>query len=187
MKFNNYYFRKTDELLNKLEKLGYKVDRYYLDALPFNHCVIRNGNVLGVDKLIDFNPSIDKELTEADFKELVFSTNGEEYYDDIDYIIHCFEEDEKIDSVYVAEKVEILHENVLTHWTINSFKEYLEDAAYEMSEYSDQYLRDLTDAKKKELHKILLDWFNKNIEQPRWYDVKNVKRITKDEFLEQFN
>ena len=76
MKYNNYWFKidSITDILQKLENLGYQIDIDYIRALPYIHCVIRNGKVIGIDGTINYTDS-DTELTEEDLKDYVFNVN----------------------------------------------------------------------------------------------------------------
>lgn len=119
-------------------------------------------------------------------KNLVFSINNENYYDDIQYVLECFKENLELKEIYVAEKIEIFHKDVLNESNITSLQETLEDNAIDLSEYGDNYLNDLNEIKRKELQEVILNWMNNNLTQPQWFNVKNIKKITKLEFVKLY-
>lgn len=187
MKFDNHYFKidSIPDVLEKLENLGYQVDIRYIRALPYNHCVIRNGKVLGVDGTIGYDEKIDKKLDEEYFKDYVFNIN-DYWTNDVDYVEHFLEELEYNfeDTIEIGERVTVLHKDI---FNLRYLKEEMQDASYEIAdEYADDYLKDLTTEKAKELESLILNWLNENIEQPNFFNVKNEKEITTKEFRERF-
>ena len=177
MKYNNYYIKTSFDNIKKLQALGYKVD--YQNLLRYNYIFIVDNECYGRNMIPNCN-KIDEEELQKDYlrklelDKLVFSTNQENYSDDIDWILHQFEEDPEIDSVYVAERVEVLHKDI---FNINHLIDNLEDTAYELcDEWSDNYLKDLTTDKKKEFEDLILNWMNINLSQPNWFTVKKKKR-----------
>lgn len=186
MKFNNYYFKidSIPDVLEKLESIGYKVDIDYIRALPFNHCVIRNGEVLGVDRTIGYDEKIDKKLISEDLTDLVF--NIDPWSDDVDYVEHYLEELEYLpeDLIEIGEKVPVLHKDLFKLWHLT---ENMQDAAYELADdYAEDYLKDLTGEKAEELKTLILNWLNENVSQPNFFTVEKVKEITVKEFRERF-
>ena len=186
MKFDNHYFKidSIPDVLEKLENLGYQVDILHIRALPYNHCIIRNGKVIGIDGTINYTDS-DTELTEEDFKDYVFNIN-DTWTDDVDYVEHLMEELEYnlTDTIEIGEKVPVLHRDI---FNLRYLTEEMQEQAYEIAdEYAEDYLNDLTTEKAKELESLILDWLNKNIKQPNFFNVKNEKEITIKEFRERF-
>ena len=187
MKYNNYWFKidSITDILQKLENLGYQIDIDYIRALPYIHCVIRNGKVLGVDRTIGYDEKIDKKLDEEYFKDYVFNIN-DTWTDDVDYVEHLMEELEYnlTDTIEIGEKVPVLHKDI---FNLRYLTEEMQEQAYEIAdEYAEDYLNDLTTEKAKELESLILDWLNKNIKQPNFFNVKNEKEITIKEFRERF-
>ena len=186
MKFDNHYFKidSIPDVLEKLENLGYQIDTNHIRALPYNHCVIRNGKVIVIDGTINYTDS-DTELTEEDFKDYVFNVN-DYWTDDVDYVEHFLEELEynSTDKFEVGERVPVLHRDI---FNLRYLTEEMQEQAYEIAyDYADDYLKDLTAEKAKELESLILDWLNKNIKQPNFFSVKNEKEITIKEFRERF-
>lgn len=183
MKYNNYWFKidSIADILQKLENLGYQVDINYIRALPYNHCVIRNGKVIGVNGTINYTDS-DTELTEEDFKDYVFNVN-DYWTDDVDYIDDSID-DLELENIEVGERVPVLHRDI---FNLRYLTEEMQEQAYEMAdEYAEDYLNDITTEKAKELELLILDWLDKNINQPNFYNVKNEKEISVKEFRERF-
>lgn len=116
-------------------------------------------------------------MDEVDY---VFNVN-DYWTDDVDYIKQIIDEDE-ITSLQIAEKVSVFHRDI---FNIRYVTEEMQDDAYEIAdEYAEDYLRDLTTEKAKELEELILDWLNKNVSQPNFFTVKNEKEITKEEFFD---
>lgn len=114
--------------------------------------------------------------------DYVFNIN-DTWTDDVDYVGHLIEELE-LEMVEVGEKVPVLHKDI---FRLNYLKEEMQDAAYELAdEYSEDYLKDLTAEKAKELECLIVDWLDANIEQPNFFTVKNEKQITVEEFRRRF-
>jgi hypothetical protein len=119
-------------------------------------------------------------------KDLVYSFNEEAYYD-MDDIIEMVEIDKipKDRFVYVAEKVKYYHKDFIPQLDI---QEQLLDIAYdEVSEWCEGYVDDLTKEKVEALNQVIIDWFDKNIEQPRFFTVKNIRKIMLVEVLKGYN
>ncbi len=115
----------------------------------------------------------------------VFNIN-DTWTDDVDYIEHLIEELEinPEDTIEIAEKVPVLHKNI---FNLRYLTEEMQDNAYEIAdEYSEDYLKDLTAEKAKELECLIVDWLDANIEQPNFFTVKNEKQITVEEFRRRF-
>ena len=119
-------------------------------------------------------------------KDLVYSFNEEEYYD-IDDIIEMVEIDKipKDRFIYVAERVKYYHKDFIL---LIDLKDKLQDIAYdEVSEWCEGYVEDLTKEKEGALEQLITDWFDKNIEQPKFFTVKNVRKIMLEEVLKSYN
>ena len=189
MKYVNCYIETSFDNIKKLQALGYKVD--YQNLLKYSFIKITEDRCIPhftIDPNLRRLDSIELQKDYSDkleLEKLVFSTNQENYSDDIDWILYQFEEDTEIDSVYVAERVTVTHKDI---FNINHLIDNLEDSAYELcDEWSDNYLKDLTTDKKKEFEDLILNWMDKNLSQPNWFTVKKEKEISKGEFLERFN
>ena len=106
--------------------------------------------------------------------------------DDVDYVEHFIEELEYNlnDTIEIGESVPVLHKDI---FNLRYLKEEMQDNAYDIAdEYSEDYLKDLTTEKAKELEVLILDWLDKNVKQPNFFTVKNEKEITVKEFRERF-
>lgn len=116
-------------------------------------------------------------MDEVDY---VFNVN-DYWTDDVDYINELIN-DLELENVQIAEKVSVFHRDI---FNIRYVTEEMQDDAYEIAdEYAEDYLRDLTTEKAKELEELILDWLNKNVSQPNFFTVKNEKEITKEEFFD---
>lgn len=105
----------------------------------------------------------------------------EENFHSKDYVADMIEDSEKdeVDCIYVGECIYKKHEDYID---ADDIIEMAKDRAYEDTEYAEVYLDDITKEKEEELNKLIIDWFNNNAEQPTFFTVKNVKKITVDEF-----
>lgn len=106
--------------------------------------------------------------------------------DEVDYVEHFIEELEYNlnDTIEIGESVPVLHKDI---FNLRYLKEEMQDNAYDIAdEYSEDYLKDLTTEKAKELEVLILDWLDKNVKQPNFFTVKNEKEISVKEFRERF-
>ena len=118
-------------------------------------------------------------------KNYVFNIN-DTWTEDADYVEHFIEELEfnLNDTIEIGEKVPVLHKDV---FKLIYLTEEMQVQACEIAdEYSEDYLKDLATEKAKELEALILDWLNKNVQQPNFFTVKNEKEITVKEFRERF-
>lgn len=186
MKYNNHYIEAFFDNIKKLQALGYKVD--YAHLLSNNYIHIIDGECYGRNMIPNSNKIVDEEL-EKDYSEklkldkIVYSTNQENYTNDIDWILCQLEEDSEINTIYVAERVDVLHKDI---FNVNRLIENLEDDAYDLcDDWSFNYLSEFKDTnKKQEFQDLILNWMNNNLSQPNWFTVKKEKEISKEEFLE---
>ena len=119
-------------------------------------------------------------------KDLVYSFNEEAYYD-IDDIFEMVEIDKipKDRFIYVAERVKYYHKDFIP---LIDFQDKLQDIAYdEVYEWCEGYVEDLTKEKEEVLGQLITDWFDKNIEQPKFFKVKNVRKFMLEEVLKGYN
>ena len=120
-------------------------------------------------------------------EEIDYVFNINDYWtDDVDYIEHLIEELEytATDTIEIGGKVPVLHRDI---FNLRYLIEEMRDDAYEIAdEYSEDYLKDLTTEKAKELECLIVDWLDTNIEQPNFFTVKNEKEITVEEFRRRF-
>ena len=117
--------------------------------------------------------------------DYVFNIN-DTWTDDVDYVEHFTEELEfnLTDTIEIGEKVPVHHKDI---FKLRYLTEEMQDDAYEIAdEYSEDYLKDLTTEKAKELEVLILDWLDKNVKQPNFFTVKNEKEISVKEFRERF-
>jgi hypothetical protein len=68
MIFDNSYIKASPEAFKKLIKIGYKANKSDIESKPYNHYVLRDGKLLGVDGKIGFDPHRDKKITINDIK-----------------------------------------------------------------------------------------------------------------------
>ena len=119
-------------------------------------------------------------------KDLVYSFNEEAYYS-IEDIIEMVEIDKipKDRFIYKAERVKYYHKDFIP---LIDFQDKLQDIAYdEVYEWCEGYVEDLTKEKGEALEQLIIDWFDKNIEQPKFFTVKNVRKIILEEVLKGYN
>ena len=117
--------------------------------------------------------------------DYVFNIN-DTWTDDVDHVEHYINELEfsPEDTIEIGERVTVLHKDI---FNLRDLIEDMQDNAYEMAdEYAEDYLKDLTTEKAKELEDLILQWLNKNVKQPNFFNVKNEKEITIKEFRERF-
>lgn len=115
----------------------------------------------------------------------VFNVN-DYWTDDVDYIEHYLEELEfsPEDTIEIGERVPVLHKDL---FRLRYLIEEMQENAYEMAdEYAEDYMSDLSREKAEELGTLILDYLDKNVEQPNFFTVKGEKEITVQEFRERF-
>lgn len=118
-------------------------------------------------------------------KDYVFNIN-DYWTNDVDYVEHFLEELEynSTDKIEIGESVPILHRDI---FDLRDIIERMQDQAYELAdEYSEGYLGDLTTEKAEELQSLILNWLNINVNHPNFFNIKNEKEITVQEFRERF-
>lgn len=111
-------------------------------------------------------------------KEKVYSLNETHYYD-YDEIATIMQNEGESDFVYMGDKITQEHSKFLD---VDCIFEEMQDKACELGEWAENYLEDVSKEKKKELHDLVLDWFNKNISSPSFFLVENIQKITLEEF-----
>ena len=180
MKYDNCYIKLNDKgkVLNRLLDLGFKMSYDTMMELPYTAAYITKDIVLGVlGDISNYNLITIDDLLDKD--QLVFSIN-EKWTDDVDYICDCLE-DEEIETIKVGIKVPIYHKDLIN---LRYLTEQMEEYAYDMAEeYSESYLKDLTTEKAKELEELIINWLNKNVKQPTFYQVKGEKEIIKRPYI----
>jgi hypothetical protein len=110
-----------------------------------------------------------------------YSVDDENYTTDEDEVLNEVENNNsKI--IYVGDKVNVYHKDMLSiGWLIDD----MQQRAYDDSEYGEDYLEGIDKDKLSELEKVILDFMNKNFEQPRWFKVENIEKISVDTFKEK--
>jgi hypothetical protein len=129
------------------------------------------------------------KLKKIPFENLTFSLD-EDYWtldsDEIEDNIHdCIEHEgtpkEEI-KVYIGKTIKKTHKDyVHPKQLLSSIQEYAYD---DSGEYADNYLESLSPEIINNLGKLIIDYMNEYIEQPRWYSVENWVECTVDEFYE---
>ena len=116
--------------------------------------------------------------------DTVFSSNGEEYNDDADYIKDNIEND--TETIYVADKIEKTHSAYLN---IDNLLESMADRAWDdANELAESYcdtLNKIDKDHKKNIEKLIIDYMNKHISQPSFYHVDNVRKISVEQFKKE--
>ena len=116
-------------------------------------------------------------------KEICYSLNGEEFYD-IDYINDIIEDD--TESIFVGDIVKIEHSKFVNRLDIT---DYLANIVYDNTEYGDVYISALEEKGKnhsQNINALIVEYLNKNVEQPTFYDVENIKEISINEFKRMY-
>lgn len=114
--------------------------------------------------------------------DYVFNIN-DCWTDDVDYIDDSID-DLELENIEIGERVPVLHQDI---FNLRYLTEEMQEQAYEMAdEYSEDYLKDLTTEKAKELETLIINWLDKNVNQPNFFNVKNEKEISVQEFRERF-
>jgi len=111
-------------------------------------------------------------------KEKVYSVNENEFYE-LDEILDLIESDYEpgeITEIYVADKNPILHSRFVDGISI---VEDITNLVYDnWEEMSDDYCAELEMKEHtKNIENIVLDYLNKNVQQPRFYEAFNIKKI----------
>jgi len=117
-------------------------------------------------------------------KEYVYSLNEQDFYEAEEISYEIEDEDEQREFVYRGEIEPLYHSDFLE---ASDIIESMADRAYDYSpNYSDIYISGLEVKEVEEgLNKVVLDYLNKNASQPNFFNVKNIKKRTLDEFLNQ--
>lgn len=113
-------------------------------------------------------------------KLYAFSLNGEDYETDPESIKG------KVDGqtvVYVGEQKRSLHKDFIN---IDSLIENMQETANFESEYADDYLEDFTKEHESELEKLILEYMDKHLSQPNFYEAVNIQEISIEEFKKLF-
>lgn len=113
--------------------------------------------------------------------DLAYSIDEEIYYS-IDCVADMLEnsENDEVDCIYVGEKVQFTHKDFI--FATDVLCEAKERAHNEVGEWCEGYLDSILKDKLEQLNNLVLNWFDENVEQPTFFTVKNVKKISVDEF-----
>lgn len=109
-----------------------------------------------------------------------FSLTEDRFYEDIEDIE---EELDEYEIIYVGEKVIKSHKDFIN---INMFIEDVQVRAADDSEYPEDYLEDITKVHANNIESLILEYMNKHIDQPRFYDVIHIREISVEEFKNTF-
>lgn len=86
-------------------------------------------------------------------------------------------------------KVYVGTQNTLCHKDFVKDIDFLDDinwvACQEFDDLAVGYLMEATSEQKEELKKLVIDWLNNNLEQPNFFEVENIREISKEEFFEK--
>ena len=113
-------------------------------------------------------------------KQYAFSLDGEKFETDSEIIMDQIKE-HKI--IYVGEQKRPHHKDFIK---IDSLIENMQEAATFESEYADDYLEDFTEEHESELEKLILEYMDKNLSQPNFYEAVNIQEISVEEFKKLF-
>lgn len=120
-------------------------------------------------------------------KKIAYSLDNERYFDiqDIlEMINELTSEYKQLEHsfIYIGDKIELFHKDF---FNVDNLVESITDAAYEESEdYSDNYISQFTDEKKKDLSSLVLKFLNENINQPDFFHIENIKQLKLKDFLD---
>lgn len=113
----------------------------------------------------------------TDKEEKVYSLNSEEF-EDYDAIISQLE-----DEYLPGEKVTIYEGTAKNYSHSDFFDIYklisaMQEKAYdEVGDYAEEYFDDITPKKIEKFNKLIVNWLNKNIKEPKFCSVENIKEI----------
>ena len=113
-------------------------------------------------------------------KQYAFSLDAEKFETDSEIIMDKIKE-HKI--IYVGEQKRALHKDFIN---IDSLIENMQEAAAFESEYADDYLEDFKEEHESELEKLILEYMDKNLAQPNFYEAVNIQEISVEEFKNLF-
>lgn len=117
----------------------------------------------------------------------VYSLNETNYYNYNDLLEQIENDSPDVEYVYVGTKIPYTHADFINGKEII---ESIQNRAYEESEdYSGNYISQFDDKSKtehKDIHlvieRLIADYLSKTISQPDFFKVKNVEKITVEEF-----
>lgn len=118
------------------------------------------------------------QQTERIESEKVYSTNNEEFYsyeEVIEQLSNDYFSGEKVE-IYEGTSKDYTHSDFFDVYKIVSLAQ---DRAYdEAGDSAEDYLDDFTAKKIEKLKKLILNFMNKNLKQPKFCSVENIKKIT---------
>lgn len=112
----------------------------------------------------------------------VCSFDGETYYE-LEEMVSMINNGEESEFIYIGSKIEHSHKNFLD---TDCVIEQMQDNADEVGEWAEGYLCDMTKEQKEDLKNTVLNWFNKNITQPSFFNVENSEKLTMLEFQKEY-
>lgn len=119
-----------------------------------------------------------------------FSFDEVEWFLDEDYILDQIEENEFKDEdvIYVADAEFMQHKDYLNiSYLIESMQDLVYDDYEDCGDYLSEFIENRNKSEKyNELQNLILKWLDTNIEQPNWYNTKNVEEITIKEFKQKY-
>lgn len=136
-------------------------------------------------------------LNQSTTNRLVYSLDNERYVDDLEFIANGLKVDEeKFKGSFIVSKdskpinkVYVGTQNTLCHKDFVKDIDFLDDinwvACQEFDDLAVGYLMEATSEQKEELKKLVIDWLNNNLEQPNFFEVENIREISKEEFFEK--
>jgi hypothetical protein len=108
-------------------------------------------------------------------KEYVYSANNIDYMD-LEDILEEIKYEPEIKEIYKGVKISFQHSDF---FNASEVIENITESAYgTVDEYSDNYCDELEDKKHEEnISSLILDYLNKNVSQPGFFQVEDVKKI----------
>ncbi len=136
-------------------------------------------------------------LNQSTTNRLVYSLDNERYVDDLEFIANGLKVNEEkfkgsfivskgstpITKVYVGTRNSLYHKDFIqkVDWFEN-----INDVAYqEFGDSAEDYLMQVEKEKEEELCNLISSWLDKNFEQPNFFEIENIKEISKEEFFEK--
>ena len=113
--------------------------------------------------------------------EIFYSLCDERYYSE-DCVLDMLEDEPEIEEVYYGIGIFKTHKDFID---ADDIIERAKDRAHEDSEYAEGYLDDITKEQEQELNKLIIDWFNKNVKQPTFFEIKKSNKMSREEFLKK--
>ncbi len=114
-------------------------------------------------------------------QDVCYSADGEIFHSDLDGVMddmwNCQDNPKVGDKVTIYQGVTI-HRNHKDYLDVTSIIEDMCCRAYDdLSDFTDGYLVELEGKLAKQFEKVILEWLDKNIPQPHFHGVKDVKEI----------